>query len=84
MKAVLLFLSAAITAVAVPGDDYKALTRGLPSLKMGGTAGGVALSGRMAFQLAVSTKCEVSAGAGEAVSTSFLAAPRRAGVGKDV
>ena len=64
MKTVLLLLSAAITVVAAPGEDYKALTQGLPALKMGGTAGGVALSGRMAFPLAISTKREVPAGAG--------------------
>ena len=64
MKNVILFLSAAITVVAAPADDYKALTSGIPALKMGGTAGGVALSGRMAFPLAISTKQEVPVGAG--------------------
>ena len=64
MKNVILFLSAAITIVAAPADDYKALTSGIPALKMGGTAGGVALSGRMAFPLAISTKQEVPVGAG--------------------
>ncbi len=64
MKSVVVFLSAAITAIGAPADDYRSITKGLPSLKMGGTAGGVALSGRMAFPLAISTKREVPAGAG--------------------
>jgi hypothetical protein len=64
MKNVLLFLSTTLTAIAATGDDYKALTQGIPELKMGGTAGSVALSGRMSFPLAISTKQEVPAGAG--------------------
>ena len=64
MKTVIFFLSTAISVIGAPAEDYKALTKGLPALKMGGTAGGVALSGRMAFPLAVSTKREVPVGAG--------------------
>jgi hypothetical protein len=60
----LLTFSCAATALAGPAEDYAALTAGVKSIAMGGTAGGVALQGHLAFPLAISTKREVALGAG--------------------
>jgi hypothetical protein len=51
-------------ALAAPADDYRAVTAGVSAIPMGGTAGAVALQGRLAFPLAISKKNEVPAGAG--------------------
>ncbi len=54
----------AATALATPAEDYAAITAGVKALHMGGVAGGIALQGRLAFPLAISTDRQVVMGAG--------------------
>ncbi|MBL6766404.1 MAG: hypothetical protein ISQ14_15735, partial [Verrucomicrobiae bacterium] len=50
--------------LADPASDYSALTRNVREIPMGGTAGGVAVIGRMAFPVAVSGEQRVTVAAG--------------------
>jgi hypothetical protein len=50
--------------LADPASDYSALTRNVRGIPMGGTAGGVAVIGRMAFPVAVSGEQRVTVAAG--------------------
>lgn len=52
------------SAFGATADDYRALTQGLQAVRMGGSSGGVAIEGKLAFPIAISTKREVPAGAG--------------------
>lgn len=57
-------LALAATTRADIAQDYASLTAGVKALHMGGTAGGVAMQGRLAFPLAISEKRQVAMAAG--------------------